>query len=134
VGGETGEDETGTYRFRVWDIPDPQQFTIAIGDTVSDGVPGAGAGNIETPGVQDSYSFNGTSGQTILVDLQARSGLTQLNWRLEAPDGTVIFNDPLFREDRGPFTLAQTGSYQIIVGGEPGEDETGTYAFQITTP
>ncbi len=131
VGGEPGEDETGTYRFKLWNIPAPQQFAIAIGDTVDVDQPASGAGTIETPGVQDIYSFSGTAGQSVFVDVQALSGLSQLNWRLEAPDGTVIFDEPFFRQDRGPFTLSQTGTYRIIVGGEANQDEVGTYSFQL---
>jgi hypothetical protein len=37
---------TGAYAFKVWLSVD-DNFRIAIGDTVSNGVPGAGAGNIE---------------------------------------------------------------------------------------
>src|SRR5207237_1290126 len=44
---------TGTYAFTLWAVPDPQSFPINVGDTVSNGNPGAGAGNIESPWAQD---------------------------------------------------------------------------------
>jgi hypothetical protein len=37
------EPDTGTYEFKIWDVPAPQTFSIAIGDTVTNGVPGVGA-------------------------------------------------------------------------------------------
>ncbi|MBP1466049.1 Ig-like domain-containing protein [Candidatus Chloroploca sp. M-50] len=131
VGGEPNTTEVGTYRFKLWEVPAPQEFAIVIGDAVDDGVPGPGAGNIETPGAQDIYTFTATTGDAIFVDVQARNGLTQLNWRFLAPDGTVIFDHPLFTEDRGPLTLPQTGTYRIEVGGEANVDEVGTYGFQL---
>jgi hypothetical protein len=37
-------------------------FAIEYGDTVSDGVPCPGAGNIEAGGNADVYAFQGTAG------------------------------------------------------------------------
>jgi hypothetical protein len=57
-----------------------------------------------------------------------------MNWQFIAPDGSFILDELLFRGDFGPTTLAQSGTYTITVGGEEGEDETGTYQFQLTVP
>jgi predicted secreted protein/uncharacterized protein YdeI (BOF family) len=131
VGGESRIAETGTYQLKLWDVPAPDEFTISIGDVVSDGVPGAGAGNIETPGVRDIYSFSGTTGQTIYLQQLDANGLSQLDWQIEAPDGSVVFERSFFYDNEGPFVLDQTGTYRLIVGGEYGIAETGTYQFQI---
>src|SRR6185436_4049461 len=40
---------TGTYSFATRAAPAADQFTVALGDTVSDGNPGSGAGNLEVP-------------------------------------------------------------------------------------
>ena len=48
-------DQFGTYSFRLRAIAPDQQFTIHVGDTVSDGVPAVGAGRIEVAGAQDIY-------------------------------------------------------------------------------
>src|SRR5258706_8577484 len=61
--------ETGTYGFSL--INDPQTydtFGIAVGDSVSDGVPGSGAGNIEVAGSVDAYGFAGTAGQALSLN------------------------------------------------------------------
>ena len=60
----------GAYQFQVWDVPAPDQFAITIGDTVSDGAPGSGAGNLETPGVWDVYTFEANPGQVVYFDNQ----------------------------------------------------------------
>jgi len=38
--------------------PAPQQFAISFGDTISNGVPAPGAGNLEVPGAVDIYTFD----------------------------------------------------------------------------
>ena len=114
-------------------MPAADNFTIAIGEIVSDGVPGVGAGNIETPGSKNIYEFSATAGQSILLDLQNNTGLAQLNWRLLNPGGAVVFDDNLFLGSRGPFTLTDFGLYTIEIGGEQRVDETGTYQFELTT-
>ena len=38
---------------------------FAIGDTIAENAPSAGAGNIESPGSDDEYAFTGTAGQVI---------------------------------------------------------------------
>ena len=45
-----------------------QPFQIAIGDTVSDGVPAAGAGRILVHTETDLYNFTGTAGQSVFFE------------------------------------------------------------------
>ena len=123
--GDEDDDHVGTYQFQLWDVPDPETFPISIGDVISNGVPGAGAGNIETPGVFDIYTFTASAGQTVLFDIQ--SGATGgLDWRLEGPGGTVF--DRSFSGDRTE-TLAG-GSYTLTIGNED-NDQVGTYQVAL---
>jgi hypothetical protein len=135
--GDDTDNSTGTYGFTLWPVPAPDQFAIAVGDTISNGVPGPGAGNIESPGVKDIYTFDATAGQQVFFDLvDGDSALTQVDWRLLAPDGEVIFDRVLFccgNGDPGIFTLGQTGVYTITVGDDT-DGSIGTYGFQIRTP
>ena len=127
---------TGTYSFKIWNVPAPQQFTIAIGDTVSDGAPGAGAGNIETPGVQDIYTFTAASGQVVYFDeLNVVNCLSSIQWRVTDSAGEVVFGTQHLgtsgcgEADAGQFTLTRGGTYTITVeGAGPG---TGTYSFKL---
>ena len=66
VSGSDGA--TGTYRVTLWPVPAPQQFSLAIGDTIAPGRPGPGAGNIEKPAAQDIYTFTASAGQQVLFD------------------------------------------------------------------
>ena len=55
-----------------------------------------------------------------------------MNWSVTAPDGSEIFDDPLF-SDPGTFTLAQGGSYTVMVGSD-NDPGTGAYTLSIVTP
>jgi hypothetical protein len=57
----------GPYRIQVSDVPPPQEFSMAVGDSVADGSPAAGAGRIETPGARDNASSS-TSSQVPMPD------------------------------------------------------------------
>jgi len=117
---------TGTYSFRLLLVPAPQAFTIALGDTVSDGVPDPGAGNLEAPGARDIYRFDAIAGQEMIFD--ALAGNTGQFWRtLEAPDGTVVFDG--FYVDQ-QVSLPQTGTYTLTLRGYS-EVSTGVYSFQL---
>ncbi|MBK8021941.1 MAG: hypothetical protein IPK19_11085 [Chloroflexi bacterium] len=118
--------DTGTYSFKIWLVPDPQVYGIAIGDTVSDGVPSAGAGNLEVPGAQDHYTFTGTAGQTIVFDVLAQVG--NVGWTLVGPDGANVFSTATF-SDRSQ-ALVQTGTYTLRIYTDAVVD-TGTYSFKI---
>jgi hypothetical protein len=123
---------TGTYGFSL--ISDPQTydtFSIAVGDSVSDGVPGAGAGNIEAAGSTDTYGFNGTAGQTLSFDDPGSTVCCTLQWRLFAPDGSPIGSQSFGNSSGQQFLLDQTGRYTVQVVGSSGT-ETGAYAFSLT--
>jgi hypothetical protein len=108
------------------EVPAPQQFTINIGDTVSDGLPDTGAGNLEGSGAVDIYIFDALAGQNAIFDwLSGSNGL--IDWRLQAPDSTVLFDSNLQDQQ---LVLAQTGSYTLTVEGS-GIDDFGTYSFRL---
>jgi hypothetical protein len=122
--GEMDDD----YRVSVWDVPPPQEFPLEIGETVSDGVPAAGAGRIETPGALDRYAFTATAGQKVYFDLisGASAGLA---WRLEDETGAAVF-DGGFIGDAGVVTLVRGGSYTLTLGHLQ-RDFTGPYSFKL---
>ena len=125
--------ETGPYAFKIWDVPPPQQFAVAIGDVVSDGVPGLGAGVIETPGVQDIYTFSADPGQQVFFHVADSfdfvSNLIFLGWALRDQDGQRVFGMDFGGGDPGVYTLARGGTYTLTV-----DDlqffTTGAYGFQ----
>jgi len=129
VGNDSGA-ATGTYDFKIWDVPPPDQFTVVVGDEVSKET-GQGAGYIETPGVKDIYSFTATPGQTVYFQItQPPSGSDLIKWRLMDETETVLFDTCLQCGDPGTQTLERGGTYTIIVGNDTGP-ATGTYQFKV---
>ncbi|BCX48174.1 hypothetical protein HAHE_20820 [Haloferula helveola] len=129
--GEVGNDDTGTYSIGLTAVPDPESFGISIGDTISDGAPGPGAGNIETPGAFDHYTFTGAAGQKVFVDSLGFSGLNLIDFKLFDPSDSLVFSSAFGLSDVGTLELPETGTYRLEVG-EAGSDRTGTYSIAIT--
>ena len=83
----------GDYSFRLWAVPPDQTFAIQISDTVADGVPAAGAGNLETPGAQDIYTFQAAAGQSAFFQENSVAAAFKgyLQWELQSPAGQRVF-------------------------------------------
>jgi hypothetical protein len=128
--GEATNESTGTYSIAILNIPDPDEFSISIGDTLSDGIPGAGAGNIETPGAFDIYTFSGTVGQSIFVDRLSYSGVNTVDYKLYDPSGNQIASTAFNLGDIATVELPETGTYRLEVG-EATNESTGTYSIAI---
>jgi hypothetical protein len=124
----------GTYSFKLWNVPPPDHFAIAIGDTISDGAPGPGAGNIESPGVKDIYTFNAAPGQQIDPELLAYEvTATYVDWRLVDSAGSELFDTCLGCSDPSVQTLTLGGVYTLTFAADR-NPAVGTYSFQLQTP
>lgn len=122
---------TGSYRAKLWDVPQPDRFRIALGQSISAGKPEAGTGVIETPGVKDVYTFDAAQGRSIQIEVET-ADLT-LYWVLEHEDGEQIFGG--YRSTNsiiGPLTLERAGPYRLVVSGY--DRQTGSYHFKISEP
>ena len=64
---------TGSYVLKVWNVPTPVPVPIALNQTVSIGVPAAGAGNIETR-PSDVYTFPLVPGRRCISTTTTRAG------------------------------------------------------------
>jgi len=130
VGGNIASG-TGSYSIHLQPVPANEEFTIQPGELISLDQPGEGAGNIGVPGAQDVYRIELSAGQSVFVEsLQADRDLGFLSWRMESPEGEVIFEECLRCKDPGLFVIAEAGVYQIVVGGSQ-HAGTGNYAFRI---
>ncbi len=56
--GRKNNPAVDTYSFVRTSVPDPDAFTITIGDTISAGFPASDADEIEVPGTVDQYTFS----------------------------------------------------------------------------
>lgn len=130
VGGNIASG-TGAYRIHLQPVPANEEFFIGLGELISFDQPGEGAGHIGVPGAQDVYRFEAVAGQKVFVEsLQADRELGFLSWRMEDPEGSVVFEECLRCKDPGLMVLSESGPYQIIVGGSQ-HAGTGKYAFRI---
>jgi Caspase domain len=141
-------DAVGDYKFELYDVSNPQSFSIAIGDQIYPATsiadmgwlkrPGAdatkrpGAAHIETPGAVDEYVFRARAGQVVYFDdpdeFDYPNGLA---WTLIDPDGRPVFEDKSleFDGDVGPVTLNAAGDYKLRIFGHG--DTVGGYTFKV---
>ncbi|GIG28396.1 beta strand repeat-containing protein [Cellulomonas marina] len=119
----------GTYSFALVKAAAQQTFAYTLGSTVSNGVPAAGAGNVEGVGGSDTYTFSGTAGDRLLYDVLAESTNGYLSRTLIAPDGRTVEQGWAYG-DRGGIVLPATGTYRLVIAGT---DNThwGTYSFRL---
>ncbi len=124
----------GTYSFRLRSIPPDQSFAIQIGDTISDGVPAAGAGNIEVSGASDLYTFQAAAGQSAFFEEIAATNSFRgwLLWELRSPASNQVFISYFDNGQVGRINFTETGTYRIrcIVGADD-TNYFGRYSFRI---
>ncbi|MDJ0658213.1 MAG: Ig-like domain-containing protein [Crocosphaera sp.] len=110
------------YSFRL-ETPNIIPDTLTIGSTVD--------GTLNNSDEQISYSFEGTKGQRLVID--GLDNTFNLNLRLVSPSGQSVnsgFNTPILSSfDGNPFSLIETGTYELIVNGSG--DVIGDFSFQV---
>ncbi len=94
---------------------------------------------ISQRGENDTYTFNGVSGQQIYFDA-LNTNDPNFTVRLYTPSGLELYNGSI-QNDRGPdtvinyygiftgFTLTETGTYRLVVDGN--REATGDYNFRV---
>lgn len=111
-----------------------ETFAIQVGNVISDGVPGTGAGRMDVNTDVDFYTFSGTNGQNVFLDeiSVSASFAGWLRWELKSPAGTVLSSSHLEGNPEGRRTLPETGTYTIKVWvGTANAAYIGTYSFRI---
>lgn len=110
------------FEFIVWDVDPPtiEAGSIELGKLVS--------GEIEIPGQTETYTLEGSAGQSILFDLQNSSEGTY--FILYAPDGrTEVFNT--YNSDTGPVELTETGAFTLVVDPDSANKPTYEFVMQL---
>jgi hypothetical protein len=132
--GSAEDPSTGLYALHVIDVPDPDRFRIKAGETVREDVPAQGAGIIESPGVEDVYTFTAAPRQRVYVRVREHSpGIAQLRLRLTDENGMAILDQCLGCGQSAAQTLLNGGTYTITVGSKI-DPATGSYSFDIGSP
>lgn len=133
--GASNPDYIGTYGFRLRTIPVDQVFPIEIGDTITNGVPEFGAGNIELPGAWDYYTFTGTNGQHVFVEILQTDSTFQgyLFCELKTPTSNTVFSSYVSGGNNlGRRTLTETGTYRLRVNAQSNNpNHTGAYSIRL---
>jgi len=119
------DDFTGDYGFRIWSVPDPQVFNVAIDAAVADGVPAAGAGRLETPGAEDIYEFEVTDSTHLVADVT--DCFAGFLWILKDSSESIVTYGGCADLD----TQLGPDTYRLhVVSGGSGSGY-GTYAFNL---
>ena len=132
--GSSNTNYVGDYSFRLRAVPPDDSFQIAVGETVANGVPKVGSGNIEVPGAQDVYTFQAGAGQAAFFqDVSvAPSFKGWLQWELKAPSGLTLFRNYLDDGNEGRRNFPETGSYTLRVwSGYNDVSYVGPYSFAV---
>ena len=134
VVGNEKDPSTGSYKLRVTGVAPASRFAVKLPVTISDGVPGAGAGVIEAPGASDVYTFAASPKQRVYFRrIEIGKDMEYINWRLTDEAGTEVFNTCLGCSDPGVQTLTLGGTYTLTVGNEKNA-ATGAYKLGLTVP
>ncbi|HSH82791.1 MAG TPA: hypothetical protein VLA19_30025, partial [Herpetosiphonaceae bacterium] len=123
--------ELGTYTFKLWPVPQPDRFSLTVGDSVAKDRHGTGAGYIETFGAKDIYTFTATPGQTVVFAFEGSSG-NYIPWVVTDDLGAKVFDTTMGRAP-GAVKLDRGGTYTITVGGDTSL-ELGAYGFRLGAP
>uniref|UniRef100_UPI00301C8869 pre-peptidase C-terminal domain-containing protein n=1 Tax=Paludisphaera sp. TaxID=2017432 RepID=UPI00301C8869 len=108
-----------SYSFRIHATAD-SEAALTLGATAS--------GSISAPGEQDAYTFEGSPGQRLYLD--GRAAAAGIRAALYGPAGATVLGFADLQGDRGPVTLAQAGTYRLVVDGSG--DATGAYSFRLS--
>ncbi|GAA3140035.1 hypothetical protein GCM10010466_33890 [Planomonospora alba] len=110
------------------DVVPPETFTVSLPFTASDGVPGAGAGNLEGEVAVDEYRFTLDQPASIFVNAQECPGFG-LRWELVNAAGANVATSYLCGAKRVDGLAA--GSYRLRVS--PWNDVFGPYKLSVNT-
>ncbi len=133
----TGLGSAVPYSFRVMMQPAAEPFGIAVGDTIAEGVPAAGAGRLETSASEDVYRFTvAEGGQTVVFD---GSGLvindSSLVQESTGNDLGGVFGHREYALEAGDYTVhvrshryMPTGTYSLHVFAQPPSE---VFSYQV---
>ena len=129
--GNDKDAATGTYQLQLFDVPAPNQFALKIGGAVKEGIPGAGAGVIESPALKMSINLAPPLGKEFTFGFgdKARGCPTstgswsmKMTWRCSTPASVAA--------NREVQPLLKGGTYTLTVGNHK-NPSTGTYHAQL---
>ncbi|WP_422928452.1 beta strand repeat-containing protein [Singulisphaera sp. PoT] len=128
--------ETGTYLLKIskynrendlsydfaYKVFTPTSTPLTLGSNVSK--------TLAQPGEQDTYTFTGSVGQRVYLDLIA--GAFNGTVSLFSPTGLNIWYQITLADlvDQGPTLLNENGAYRLVIDGN--DNATGNYQFRLS--
>ena len=120
----------GTYRLRVVGTTAGQSYSFVVQDLAS-GTPvnynDTVSGTLASATATAVYKFSGAAGDSIYFNEISSAG--SLTWRVIDQYGATVFNQGF--GSVGPLTLATTGTYSLLIGGQYYNSGASTYSFQV---
>ena len=121
---DTASGTTNAYAFRFANLVDATLL-----------VPGSAVSGSLSPAVEsDFFQFTAAAGDRFVFDQLTRVSLPNTYWRLIDPYGGEVFAQGF--TDVGtvssPMTLAQSGTYTLLVEGYIGDAGSGSYSFNVS--
>ncbi|MEC4811704.1 MAG: putative Ig domain-containing protein [Scytonema sp. PMC 1069.18] len=131
----TDDTATGSYQFALIDLP--TETPSLRGDRRVLQFSAEVTKPLEPGRLMHDYSFTGVAGQQLFYDGMFTDGATvgtdTVTARLISPTGNTIFNPGYLSgystADIGPFTLTETGTYNLLLSGE--KDTPTGYRFRL---
>ncbi|MCA9283981.1 MAG: hypothetical protein KDA22_02110 [Phycisphaerales bacterium] len=127
-----GGSGTGIYSFVLVTPDNAQQFSIALNEVVSNGVPEAGAGNLEFPGAVDVYTFTAEPGTSVWFN-EINTTNCAITWTLTDESESVLFSEPFGQCGPDPGVLLLDGGTYTIRVDDPNGNSTAVYSFDLIT-
>jgi hypothetical protein len=116
-------DQKAVWTFRVFHVDAASQPAFVI------------RGNIDRPGVTDSYSFSPAVGQRLFLKLPPfdlwRKTAPEVPWTLLAPDGSELARGTLGVQTLGARTFTRPGIHTLVIGSSEARD-TGEFMVECT--
>lgn len=123
---------SGLYRAQLLNVPPPDRFAIKVGDAIKENTPARGAGDIESPGARDIYTFTASAGERVYFRmLEHAKGMAQIRWKLTDSDGNDLFDTCLGCSQPGVHALRKGGLYTLTIGSDR-DPATGPYRVQLS--
>jgi uncharacterized protein YdeI (BOF family) len=126
----TRNGSSGTYKVGILVQPAPQSFDVSLSVSISNGVPAAGAGNLETTASEDVYRFTTTATGTLQLAFGGCGGSLgyYVSYTLVNEQSGATVSSASTCSTRTVSALA-AGQYKVVVNRNGG---TGTYTLGIS--
>ncbi len=124
---------TGTYSVALSLQPAPDVFDVSLPASISNGVPGPGAGILETSASEDDYNFAIPAAGSLVMDLSP-SQFWGVDWKLVDTDSGATVASAIGAGGHQVIPNLPAGDYQLAVTDHNAAAGTYSVALQMNYP